>query len=115
MSGRRMATAQRDAINPVAPLAAAGPTQENPVEPAAARQIASRSITFRQITWGALGCPTESGVYCADHDGMQTNLEIHVKLIHIIAAEDNPAAVFTVIALHPPVGPPQLVLGHRTD
>jgi hypothetical protein len=38
---------------------------------------------------------------------------VRVKNIHIIVAEDDPRAIFTVVTLHPPLGPPEFMLGHR--
>lgn len=66
------------------------------------------------ISWGALGCPRESGAYIATGlDGVESNAKISVKLIHIFAAENDPSALFTVVALRPPLGPPVFMLGHR--
>jgi hypothetical protein len=61
----------------------------------------------RRISWGELGCPRDIGLYksCGSH--------IRVKKIHIIVAENDPSALFTVVALRPPLGPPEFVLGHR--
>jgi hypothetical protein len=36
-----------------------------------------------------------------------------MKNIHIIVAERDPRAVFTVVAFRPPLGPPEFMLGHR--
>jgi len=60
-----------------------------------------------QISWGELGCPKEIGLYRTPGG------DIRVKLIHIMAAEDDPAAMFTVTVFRPPVGPAEFVLGHR--
>jgi hypothetical protein len=38
---------------------------------------------------------------------------IRVKTIHLLAAENDPNALFTVIAFRPPLGPPEFMLGHR--
>ena len=65
--------------------------------------------TAPQISWGELGCPKEIGVYRAP-GGV-----VRVKLIHIIVAEDDPAALFTVVVFEPPLGPPEFVLGHRVS
>jgi hypothetical protein len=66
------------------------------------------------ISWGALGCPRESGAYIATGlDGVESNAKISVKLIHIFAAENDPSALFTVVVLRPPLGPPVFSLGHR--
>jgi hypothetical protein len=60
-----------------------------------------------QVTWGELGCPKETGLYRAPGG------QIRVKRIHIIVAEDDPSALFTVISFAPPLGPAEFVLGHR--
>ena len=62
-----------------------------------------------QITWGELGCPKEIGVY------RTAGGEIRVKRIHILVAEDDPSALFTVVAFCPPLGPAEFVLGHRVS
>jgi hypothetical protein len=62
-----------------------------------------------KATWKALGCPKEIGTY------RLSGADIRVRKIHIIAAEDNPEALFTVVAFHPPVGRQELMLGHRID
>ena len=72
----------------------------------AAAQRAAQLIP-PQISWGELGCPTEIGLYRTPGG------PVRVKRIHIIAAEDDPAAVFTVLAFQPPVGAAEFVLGHR--
>jgi hypothetical protein len=59
------------------------------------------------VTWAELGCPADVGLYRAG------GMRVRVKRIHIIVAEDDPAARFTVMTLRPPVGPPQFTLGHR--
>ena len=38
---------------------------------------------------------------------------IRVKNIHIMVAENDPSALFTVVFPRPPMGPPQYMLGHR--
>ena len=88
MWARRVAAAQRDAA------------QQTVAPPATA-----------QVTWGELGCPKDTGVYRAGED--QRALEVRVRLIHIIAAEDDPQALFTVVVHRPPLGPAQFTLGHR--
>jgi hypothetical protein len=65
----------------------------------------------QHITWAELGCPREIGIYRSG--GGQGNLQIRVKQIHIMAAEDEPGAVFTIVTFRPPHGPPEHSLGHR--
>jgi hypothetical protein len=60
-----------------------------------------------RVTWGELGCPRKTGLYRFG------GAAIRVKNIHILVAEDDPAALFTVVALRPPMGPPEYHLGHR--
>ena len=60
-----------------------------------------------QVTWGELGCPKAIGAY------QLHGASVRVKNIHIIVAEDDPRAIFTVVTLHPPLGPPEFMLGHR--
>ncbi len=62
-----------------------------------------------QVTWGELGCPKEIGLY------RTAGGQVRVKRIHIIVAEDDPAALFTVVAFAPPLGPAEFVLGHRVS
>jgi hypothetical protein len=62
-----------------------------------------------QVTWGELGCPTHTGEYPLGRE------LIRVKHIHIVVAENDPAARFTVVAFRPPLGPAEFVLGHRVD
>ena len=77
-------------------------------EPAAGGQnISGQKVAGQSLTWGDLGCPREIGVYRVGHN------QIRVKKIHIIVAENDPAALFTVVELHPPLGPPEFQLGHR--
>jgi len=64
-------------------------------------------MTVGTITWGELGCPKQIGRY------RFADKLIRVKNIHIIVAENNPAAEFTVVAFRPPLGPAEFVLGHR--
>jgi hypothetical protein len=61
----------------------------------------------RQITWGELGCPRDIGLYKVSGE------QIRVKKIHIIVAENDPTALFTVVAFRPPLGPAEFMLGHR--
>jgi hypothetical protein len=98
-AARRVAMAQREAQ--LAPQAQATASQ------AAMPQATTPRVAAVRITWGELGCPREIGLYRA------AGGEIRVKRIHIIAAEDDPAALFTVVAFHPPLGPSEFVLGHR--
>ena len=60
-----------------------------------------------KVTWGELGCPRQIGLYRLGA------ASIRVKNIHIIVAEDDPTALFTVVSLRPPLGPPEFMLGHR--
>jgi len=60
-----------------------------------------------KITWAELGCPKAIGDYRLH------GASIRVKNIHIIVAEGDPRAVFTVVAFRPPLGPPEYMLGHR--
>jgi hypothetical protein len=64
-------------------------------------------MAAEKITWGELGCPTRVGEYRVSDEVVQ------VKKIHIIVAENNPAALFTVVAIRPPMGPEEFMLGHR--
>jgi hypothetical protein len=64
-------------------------------------------MVAEQITWGELGCPKAIGAYRLHGES------VRVKNIHIIVAEDDPRAIFTVVTLRPPVGPPEFMLGHR--
>jgi hypothetical protein len=61
------------------------------------------------VTWGELGCPRQIGLYRYGGE------VIRVKNIHILVAENDPSALFTVVALRPPMGPPEYVLGHRVS
>ena len=92
-AARRVAMAQREGLAPQATTPRAQATTSQAPTP--------------KITWGELGCPREFGLYRA------AGGEIRVKRIHIIAAEDDPAALFTVVAFHPPLGPSEFVLRHR--
>ena len=64
-------------------------------------------MSEEQITWGELGCPKAVGLYRFHGD------KIKVKNIHIVVAEGDPAALFTVVVLQPPLGPVEYSLGHR--
>jgi hypothetical protein len=64
-------------------------------------------VTAQEIRWGELGCPTKTGEY--KHAGEV----IRVKSIHIAVAENDPVALFTVVAFRPPLGPAEFMLGHR--
>ena len=75
-----------------------------------------RSQLSQHVSWQTLGCPRETGVYAAhglDDGNGEDGLNVNVKRIHILAAEDDPAALFTVMAFRPPLGPPVYTLGHR--
>src|SRR5215471_7614468 len=52
-----------------------------------------------QVTWGELGCPKAIGSYRLHGES------VRVKNIHIIVAEDDPRAIFTLVAFRPPLGP----------
>ena len=88
MTARRVATAQREAI----------------------QQTVAPQVT-PQVTWGELGCPKDTGLYCAGEG--PHSVQVRVKRIHVIAAEDDPDALFTVVVHRPPLGPPEFMLGHR--
>jgi hypothetical protein len=64
-------------------------------------------VTAQEIRWSELGCPTKTGVYEFAGEAIQ------VKSIHIAVAENDPVALFTVLAFRPPLGPPEFMLGHR--
>ena len=64
-------------------------------------------MTTDEVTWGALGCPTKVGLYRLGGEA------IKVKNIHILVAENDPEALFTVVAFRPPLGPAEFMLGHR--
>ena len=53
-------------------------------------------MVAEQITWGELGCPKAIGAY------QLHGASVRVKNIHIIVAEDDPRAIFTVVTLRPP-------------
>lgn len=60
-----------------------------------------------EVGWSELGCPTEVGSYRLGEE------KIRVKRIHVIAAENDPAARFTIVAFRPPLGRAEFMLGHR--
>lgn len=94
MTARRVATAQREA----------------------AQRMVAPQATKGRITWGALGCPKGTGLYRAvgaPSGGVQKSIEVRVRRIHILVAEGNPQAAFTVAVFRPPIGPAEYVLGHR--
>jgi hypothetical protein len=64
-----------------------------------------------RIAWAELGCPREVGLYRIQ--GGPENVKIRVKRIHVIVAEGDPDAQFTVLTRHPPLGPTEYLLGHR--
>lgn len=64
-------------------------------------------MAMESVTWGTLGCPKSIGLYRLGEEVIQ------VKKIHIMAADDDPSALFTVIALQPPGGRTEFMLGHR--
>ena len=95
MAARQAALAQRVALA----------QRQAPGEPAA------QGLGSDRITWGELGCPQDIGLYRAG--GAPGDVKVRVKKIHIIVAENDPAALFTVVTLRPPLGPPEFLLGHR--
>jgi hypothetical protein len=64
-------------------------------------------VTAQEVRWGELGCPTKMGLYRFAGEA------IKVKSIHIAVAENDPVALFTVVAFRPPLGPAEFMLGHR--
>jgi hypothetical protein len=64
-------------------------------------------MTAQEARWGDLGCPTKTGVYQFAGEA------IRVKVIHIAVAENDPVALFTILAHRPPLGRPEYMLGHR--
>ncbi len=60
-----------------------------------------------KITWGELGCPREIGLY------RFRDATVRVKKIHLLVAEDDPSALFTIVTFRPPLGPTEFQLGHR--
>jgi hypothetical protein len=101
MTARRVATAQRE-------MQAASQIVAKEVT---ASESARSESTRSQVTWGELGCPRETGFYrtAGGHKGLQ----VRVNRIHILVAENDPAALFTVVTLRPPHGSAEFVLGHR--
>jgi len=61
----------------------------------------------RHISWGELGCPQDIGHYPFE------DMTTRVMRVHVVAAEGDPAALFTLRTRHPPYGPPEHMLGHR--
>jgi len=91
---------------------------------AAARQLARQvamaqrgasappvEVVKERITWGELGCPSEIGLYRTG--ASRESVHVRVKKIHIIVAENDPSALFTVVTFRPPLGPAEHMLGHR--
>jgi len=66
-----------------------------------------QAMGTEQVTWADLGFPKAIGAYRLH------GASIRVKNIHIIVAEGDPRAAFTVVALRPPLGPPEFMLCHR--
>jgi hypothetical protein len=64
-------------------------------------------MTAEEVRWGELGCPTKTGPYRLDGEIIQ------VKTIHVLAAENDPDARFTVVSYRPPLGRAEFMLGHR--
>jgi len=64
-------------------------------------------MTAQEVRRGDLGCPTKTGVYPFAGEA------ISVKVIHIAVAENDPVALFTILAYRPPLGHPEYMLGHR--
>jgi hypothetical protein len=64
-------------------------------------------MAAEEVRWSELGCPTKTGPY--QHAGEV----IRVKTIHLLAAESDPNARFTVIVFRPPLGRAEFMLGHR--
>jgi hypothetical protein len=62
---------------------------------------------FERVTWGELGCPQKIGTYRFAGE------TVRVKNIHILVAEDDPQALFTIVAFRPPMGRAEFMLGHR--
>jgi hypothetical protein len=52
-------------------------------------------------------CPKKIGLYRFGGE------VIRLKNVHIIVAEDDPSALFTVVAFRPALGPPEFMLGRR--
>jgi hypothetical protein len=64
-------------------------------------------MTTEEVKWSELGCPTKMGPYRFAGE------VIRVKTIHLLAAENDPAATFTIVAYRPPLGRAEFMLGHR--
>jgi hypothetical protein len=64
-------------------------------------------MSAEQITWGELGCPRAVGHYRFRGEN------VRVRNIHIVVAEGDPTALFTLVVLRPPLGPAEYSLGHR--
>ncbi len=84
-----------------------GPERLGPERLGPERTGRNGAVSAQQVSWGELGCPREIGLYRGGGG------QIRVKRIHIIVAENDPAAMFTVVAFRPPLGPPEFQLGHR--
>jgi len=116
MTARRVALAQRAALGSPGDAVSHGEPRRSDAQRSDARQIDSqrsdaRQIDAQRVTWGELGCPREIGLYRIGSAG--SALRVRVKRIHIIVAEDDPAALFTIVTFRPPLGPPEHMLGHR--
>lgn len=74
------------------------------------RDAAAEEAKGPRISWGELGSPREIGIYRENGLGGR---QIRVKKIHIIVAESDPSALFTVVEFRPPLGPAEYMLGHR--
>lgn len=64
-------------------------------------------MTTKEVSWSDLGCPSETGLYPFGGE------VIRVKSIHIAVAENDPVALFTILAFRPPLGRVEYMLGHR--
>lgn len=60
-----------------------------------------------RVSWAELGCPRQIGNYRLGRD------IVRVKKIHLIVADNEPHALFTIVTFRPPLGPPEHMLGHR--
>jgi hypothetical protein len=108
MTARRVAMALREAVQNMgfAERAPDGAAPAATDQAASDRGIAEQAAAAR-VSWGELGCPKDTGVFLAG------TAEVRVKRIHLIAAEDDPDALFTVVVYRPPLGPAEFMLGHR--
>jgi hypothetical protein len=86
-------------------------TAQRMMEAEEAAQAPAQQSDAARIAWAELGCPREAGLYRIE--GGPETVKIRVKRIHIIVAEGDPAARFTVVTLRPPLGPIEYLLGHR--